>query len=161
MKISNKKKGKRGSIAIMEVIHIFIVVMVFAMLSDLIVIGWQYIGVTRASNEISRMVGIQSGVERSTPSNYPGGAAAYHTSSELTSYFSDKVDDLGLEAGWLQINGRTLTGSISIEGDYRQDIDITTTCEYKWNLLGRFIPALKNGRTIVVNKTVFGEYKRD
>ena len=151
-----KLKDKRGSIAIMEVIHILIAVIIFAMLADLVVISWQYVGITRATNELARTVGIQSGVERSTPTNYPGGPTAYYTSSELVDYFEDKADDLGFKSTTIEINDRRLSGSVSIMSDYRQDIEVRTVSEYEWKFLGNFIPFLRDGRTIVVNKIVFG-----
>lgn len=144
----------------MEVIHIFIAILIFAMLADLVVISWQYVGVTRASNELARTVGIQSGVERMTPSNYPGGSQAYYTSSELVAYFDDKADSLGLVNPSIKINGRTLSGGTSIMSDYREDIEVVTTSRYQWAFLGKFIPIMKDKRVIVVNKIVYGEYKR-
>ena len=69
-----RRLGKKGSLAIMEVVNIIIIVLIFATLVNLIIISTQYLHLSKIGNEVARTIAVQSGLRTSTPANYPEAA---------------------------------------------------------------------------------------
>jgi hypothetical protein len=154
-----RRLGKKGSLAIMEVVNIIIIVLIFATLVNLIIISTQYLHLSKIGNEVARTIAVQSGLRTSTPANYPGGSKGYYTTSEMFDYLSKNLEASHFEDYYLIINGTKMTPTKSITFDYKDPIEIELAAEYKWIALDAFIPGLSNREQfIVVNKTVYAEY---
>lgn len=155
--IKYKKNKNKGSMMIMHVIEILIVVMVLAFLLDLIVITSQFVYMSRIGNEIARTIAIQSGVETRTPKNYPGGDAAYFTTSEIENYLQDSFKSVHMGEYRLKINNRDLRNNASFRFNKAEPITVELTGSFKWNFI-RFIPGVGKAKELKVSKTVFSEY---
>lgn len=152
--------GRKGSITIMEVVNILIIVLIIAMLTDLILISTQYLHLSKLGNEVARTIAIQSGLQTSTPANYPGGDNGYYTTKEIFNFLDKNMQKSNFENYYLKINGTLMSPSISKYVDYKDKINVEIAGEYKWSFLNKFIPGLsKKEHFIVAKKTVYAEYK--
>lgn len=158
-KKEKNSEAQKGSAAIMEVVTILIIVLAFAMLTDLILISTQHLHLAKIGNEVARTIAIQSGVRTSTPANYPGGSASYYTSQELLDFLNQRMQESGFASFYLEVNGTRISSSTSRTFDYRDRIRVELGGEYEWVLLRAFLPNLADRQHyIVTQKTVYAEY---
>lgn len=145
----------------MEVVNILIVVIIFAVLFDLILISTQYLHLSKIGNQVARTVAVQSGLKSSTPSNYPGGNQGYYTTSEIYNFLDENMKESNFEAYYLEINNTLMSRLSSKVLDYKDVITVELSAEFKWMLLGNFIPGLSaDEHYITVKKVVYAEYQQ-
>lgn len=157
-RLVNQLKERKGSIVVMEIVTLFIVVIAFAMLADLIMLSTQYLHLSSMANQISRTVAIQSGIQPTVPHNYPGGASGYYTTHRMLQYLQTYALDIGLLNPYIRIDGITINSGTTRTANYGSPMTVEVGAEYQWVMLRVFFPWLRNQRFIRIWKNAHAEY---
>lgn len=121
-----------------------------------------------------RIISNQSGVEKNTPTNFPGGDDNYMTVDELYDKLNKRFKDIGIgENDWdAQIIMKDKVdstkerifelqkGKEGIKSDYRDYITFIIHFKYKWGLWSQFAEEDLYGN-ITVERHGFSEWKED
>lgn len=174
-KMKDKIKNKNGISTIEWVICILIFIMLFSFLFDLYFISYKQFRVSSEASNLMRVIANQSGVEKNTPHNYPGGDENYLSVDEAYDRLDNTFKGLGIsENDWTaevsmrdktanQIKDKTITlkkGQLGIKGDYRDYVTLKITFKYKWGIWSQMVPSDITG-TILVERHGFAEWKED
>ncbi|AKA44378.1 hypothetical protein PPSC2_27375 (plasmid) [Paenibacillus polymyxa SC2] len=152
------RKNNKGSLALEVVVGCFVFLIVLCFLVDVTMLGWRFAVVSQTNSYIARTVGLQGGVLSSAPDGFPGGNAAYVSTSELANNIAKNFKSGGIENGeyTVTINGVPLGSGVKV--DYREYLHVETKVKYKWAMVSNFIPGnIENW--ISSKRSVMSEFK--
>ena len=160
IKILNKNKNNKGSLAIEIVMGCLIFLILLCFLTDIAILTWKFNVISQTNTYLARTIGIQSGVKSSTPDNYPGGSIAYATSSEIYENISKNLNSAGIPDNMFEvrIGGVKFTRNSNITFDYQKFISTEIIVNYKWDMISNFIPGNITNK-ISSKRSVVSEYK--
>lgn len=167
MKIKEKIKNNKGMSTIEFAISLMVFLLLFSFIADLFIITYRQYMVTEQTTRITRQIAKQSGVEASTPYNFPGGDGNYYTTGELYAVLRKQLRKLNIaDDDWtvevITTSSRFKLGSnqSGIRMNYRDPITVKIAYQYKWGLWSQFIPNLMKGET-VAERSAFCEYNHN
>lgn len=175
-KIRKKLVNQKGISTLEFVISFLVFIMLFSFIFDLTLITYKQYAISEQATQMAHQIAKQSGIELSTPYNFPGGGENYYTTTELYDVMERKMSNLSIPSSdwsvvisskdksapsYAQIKSFTLarnhTGIRSNYGDY---VSVKVTYNYKWGLWSQFVPGEVAG-TMVVERHAFSEYNHD
>lgn len=179
-KIKKKLANQKGMSTIEFAISLMVFIMLFSYIFDLCLITYKQYAVAEQATQMARQIAKQSGVERTTPFNFPGGAENYYTVSELYSIMERKMGNLNIpNSDWTvkvstvdksqpsQMQNKNLilvknpgANTPNLRTNYRDPISVEVTYNYTWGLWSQFIPGIAKGTT-VVERSSFSEYNHN
>lgn len=142
-KLKELQKNNKGVMAIEIIIGLFIFLMMFCLLMDLLILTWKFSVIGQTNSFVARTAGTQGGVLYSAPEGFPGGDQAYLSVDEMNAKIANNFRSAGIEAGDYQVfvNGRNITaGASSGEIDYLEEFDTEIRVNYRWDFINNFIP---------------------
>lgn len=168
--------NKKGMSTIEFAISLLVFIMLFSFVFDLFLITYKQYAIAEQTTQMARQIAKQSGVEASTPYNFPGGDENYYTTTELYQTMDKKMSKLNISKSDWSIVIKTLDKSqpsgfqkkqftlipnhSGIRTNYRDYITVEVTYNYKWGLWSQFIPGEVRGKT-VVERSAFSEYNHN
>ena len=179
-KIKKKLANQKGMSTIEFAISLMVFIMLFSYIFDLCLITYKQYAVAEQATQMARQIAKQSGVERTTPFNFPGGDENYYTMTELYDIMNRKMGNLNIpESDWnvrvsvvdksqpSQSQKRTILlqknpgqNTPNLRTNYRDPISVEVTYDYSWGLWSQFIPGIARGTT-VVERSSFSEYNHN
>lgn len=158
-----KKLNKKGSSSIEIVIGMMIFIMAVCFFMDVLILSWKYSVVAQTTTQVARISSVQGGVNHSAPSDYHGG---YTTINQLNSSVREKMNSAGVKnnewridiaGGRIGKNGVSPTGNI----DYKQEFQVQTTIDYRWQFTSNFIPGMSLTQSITAKRPAMSEWKHN
>lgn len=173
-RLSKYIANKKGMSTIEFIISFMVFIMLFSYIFDLCLITYKQYAVAEQTSQIARQVSKQSGCEKVTPFNFPGGNENYYTQLELYRIMERKMNNLNIPAtDWnIIVKTKTASGGIKqvtltnstanngIKAQYRDFITVQVTYNYEWGLWSQFVPGTIEGKTIV-ERSAFCEYNHN
>lgn len=170
--IKQKLKEKKGISTLEFAVSLLVFIMIFSFLFDFFFIAYRQHQVSRITSDLVREIAIQSGLESTTPSNYPGGPDNYVTVSEAYNALSKQMQDLGVTNfsakvtmenrgnGTNYISFDLSPGESGYRTDYRGEISLEVHYTHKWGAWRSFIPFIQDAER-TITRVGYGEYKYD
>lgn len=169
-KLNKKLKSKKGFNTILNAISLFVFIILVAFFVDLATITWKSIVTTQLTNDLTRTLCVQSGVQTSVPPNFPGGQNNYTTSSQLyndlKTQLKDKanITDFKVTIKSYDKNGKSnrttvLNSGTQLNVDYRGRVQVQMETHYTWGFVGNFIPGLKQDKDFNAIRSGVTEFK--
>lgn len=99
--IKKKLANRKGMSTIEFAISLMVFIMLFSYVFDLCLITYKQYAVAEQATQMARQIAKQSGVEKTTPYNFPGKGDNYYTMPELYNIMERKMDNLNIpESDW-------------------------------------------------------------
>ena len=160
-RLKKQIKSSDGSLDIFSfVTGVIVSIFLICMLLDLMLIGWQFNGISQLNTQIARTASIQGGVLNTAPRDYPGN---YVTLTDLSNTVNSRMRSLGVPNSEYQVD--IGNGSIgrngdfaSSEYDYKTHFTTRVTTTYHWKFLRMLFP-IAGGREISSTRPAMSEWK--
>ena len=175
-KIKKRLVNQKGISTVEFVISFLVFIMLFSFIFDLTLITYKQYVISEQATQMAYQIAKQSGIEKTTPYNFPGGAENYYTTTELYNVMERKMSNLQIPSSdwsvvissedksapsYAQLKSFTLAQNHSgLRSNYRDYISVKVTYNYKWGLWSQFVPGEVIG-TMVVERHAFSEYNHD
>lgn len=135
----NTINKKKGSLAIEIVIGMLIFLIALSALVDIVAIGDKFLAISSANNFLARTVEIEGGILPYTPNGFPGGSVYINTAT-MSQDIQQELQNAGIHNYSVTVNGVPLSQGVAV--NYGDAITTTITIQYRWDLVGNFIPGM-------------------
>ena len=161
------KRKKSGMNVLEFLVIVLIFMLMFAFFFDSFVILNQHNVATREANIVTRQIAMQGGVGNYEPAGYNRFGQDYETSFKIHQRVKNRLEGVNVENYKMYIErhgddpltaGHTeITTGSSIPIPYQESFEFVLQYEYKWGVLGQFIPGLDKARTRTINRSGVSE----
>lgn len=164
-------KNKKGFITIEYVMSLLIFVLLFSFVFDLTLLTVQRNRATNILQSMVRVVQVQSGLETSTPANFPSIGNSYLTTSTFIANSKTLFSDVGINPDTVKIelsgtlsNGNPVSTELSptttIQLKYKTPFTVRLTYDHSFSIWSHFVPGLRSCEQTITSVGL-AEYKQN
>lgn len=161
-------KDKNGAGAIEQTIILFIFVILFCFVYDIILVSYRQFAISEVSNKVTRLIALQGGVLTTKPLGYQDESGeTYKTREDIIDSLEKYLINLDSNLQHVYVkNEKTgkevdlMDNPIPIKIDYKQKFHITIEYTYNWDLTKNVVPVARDVQGYVERYSV-GEFDYD
>ena len=168
---SKPLKNKRGMLTIEYVMSFMILIMLISFIYDLTLVVVQRNRATSILQSMTRVVQVQSGVERKIPDYFPSVGNSYLKSDVFEANSKRLLEAVGIDPKTVVVeiigtsaNGTPINTVVTPVSDiqlkYKAPFTVKLTYRYSFSLWSQFVPGLENCEQ-VLTAVGYSEYKQD
>lgn len=168
IRLKNFINDKNGAGAIEQTIILFIFVILFCFVYDIILVAYRQFAISEASNKVVRLIAVQGGVTRTVPKGYQDEAGVtYKHADDIVKSLESYLLSLDSNLQHVYITNEKTGYTVDlcediadIKVDYKQKFEMKIEYTYNWDLTGNVIPVAHDVQGIVERYSV-GEFDYD